>query len=77
MRNQQEESSGENVLKGAPAMHRVMGCAQCSSVSGSVSALIVGEITGSLCAIWALALQKGSERRRNESDVDIHRITAH
>ena len=43
-----------NVLKEAPAMHGMMGCAQRSIASGSMCALNVREITGRPCAIWAL-----------------------
>ena len=56
MRNQQEESSGENVLNETPAMHGMIRCALRNSVSGSMCALNVGEIIGGPCAIRALAL---------------------
>ena len=45
-------------VKRGPALHGMMGCAQRSSVSGSMCALNVQEITGGPCVIWALALWK-------------------
>ena len=74
-RDLQEKISGKNVLKEVPALHGMMECAWRSSVSGSMCALNVQEITGGPCVIWALALWKRSTRTRDESDVNVHQTT--
>ena len=54
----QEESPGKNRSEEVPALHGMMGCVRHSSVSGSMCALNVVVITGSLCVTWALAIQR-------------------
>lgn len=59
------------MLEEAPALYGMMVCAWHSSVSGSMCALNVPEITGGPSVI---ALQKWT---RDENDVNVYQITAY